>query len=217
LFSRPDASALPQLTPQYQSNVPGLYVIGALGGYPLIKQAMNQGYEVIESILGRAVSPADEPLLEEKFGRLPFHESVAGTLALMQRRIPLFTDVNALMFRELMLGSAVHAPKPGEVIFRRNDYTNSFFTILSGSVQIEVGDGGHRLTLPQGQFFGEMSLLSGRRAFGHGLRRCGLRANRVAPPGDHEAHELGGSGEARGRPALRHPRHPDRLCAGGEL
>jgi CRP-like cAMP-binding protein/thioredoxin reductase/ferredoxin-like protein FixX len=165
-FPSADIAALPELTPRYESNVPGLYVIGALGGYPLIKQAMNQGYEVVESILGRTVSPADEPLLTEKFARLPFHETVSGTLSLMQERIPLFTGVNALMFRELILGSTVHGPKSGDVIFRKNDYTNSFFTILSGAVEIEVGEGGHRLSLPRGQFFGEMSLLSGRRRSG---------------------------------------------------
>ena len=165
-FPSADATALPELTPRYESNVPGLYVIGALGGYALIKQAMNQGYEVVESILGRTVSPADEPLLTEKFVRLPFHDTVSATLSLMQERIPLFSGVNALMFRELILGSIVHTPKPGDVIFRKNDYTNSFFTILSGAVEIEVGEGGHRLSLPQGQFFGEMSLLSGRRRSG---------------------------------------------------
>ena len=165
-FPSNDVASLPQLSSEYESNVPGLYVIGALGGYPLIKQAMNQGYEVVEYILGRPVSPADEPLLATKFAPLPFGLGVAQTLALMQARIPLFAEVNALMFRELILGSAVHAPQAGEVVFRRNDYTNSFFTILDGSVEIELGDDGHRLSLSRGQFFGEMSLLSGRRRSG---------------------------------------------------
>ncbi len=49
--------------------MPGLYIIGALGGYPLIKQAMNQGYEVVEYILGRTVEPADEPLLRDEVRR----------------------------------------------------------------------------------------------------------------------------------------------------
>ena len=165
-FPSADATALPELTSQYESNVPGLYVIGALGGYPLIKQAMNQGYEAVEYILGRTVSPADEPLLAEKFARLPFDMTVSDTLTLMQEHIPLFLDVNALMFRELLLGSMVHTLKAGDVIFRKNDYTNSFFAILAGTVEIEVGEDAHRLSLSQGQFFGEMSLLSGRRRSG---------------------------------------------------
>ena len=164
-FAGADAAALPELSPQYESSVPGLYVIGALGGYPLIKQAMNQGWEVVGYIEGHAVKPADEPLLLAKFKDLPPRPSAADHLAWMQQRIPLFADVNPLMFRELMLGSAVHQPKAGEVVFRRNDYTNSFYTILDGSVEIEVGEDAatRRITLEAGQFFGEGSLLSGRR------------------------------------------------------
>ena len=42
-FPSPDPTAIPALSETYESNVKGLYIIGALGGYPLIKQAMNQG------------------------------------------------------------------------------------------------------------------------------------------------------------------------------
>ena len=41
VFPSKDPSALPEVSAQYESNVPGLYIIGALAGYPLIKQAMN--------------------------------------------------------------------------------------------------------------------------------------------------------------------------------
>ena len=163
-FPNADVTSLPVLSSRYESSVPGLYVIGALGGYPLIKQAMNQGYEVVEYALGRSIEPADHPLLAEKFRGLPFGLGVDETLALMQVRIPVFTAINPLNFRELVLGSQVHTPSAGAVIFRKNDYTNSFFTILAGSVEIQVGDeAGSRLRLAAGQFFGEMSLLSGRR------------------------------------------------------
>ncbi|NBU25513.1 MAG: hypothetical protein EBS39_07825 [Gammaproteobacteria bacterium] len=77
-----------------------------------------------------------------------------------------------------VLGSTVHRPKAGEVVFRRDDYTNSFYTILEGSVEIEVGeeDATRRITLEAGQFFGEGSLLSGRRrsATVHAGRDCTL-------------------------------------------
>lgn len=166
-FPSADPSALPLLSAQYQSSVPGLYVIGALGGYPLIKQAMNQGYETIEYILERRIQPADHPLLDKKFAVLPYRLGVDETLALMQQRVPLYSAINPLLFRELVLGSNVAVPKAGEVIFRKNDYTNTFFTILDGSVEIELGeDEKHRLSLGAGQFFGEMSLLSGRRRSG---------------------------------------------------
>ncbi len=161
-FPGADPTTLPELTNHYESNVPGLYVIGALGGYPLIKQAMNQGYEVVEFIKGNDILPADNGILEEKFRHLPFGKDVEGTLALIRERIPLFSDVNGLVLRELVLASELLTPAPGDVVFRKNDYTNSFLTVLEGEVEIETDDG-KAIRLGQGQFFGEMSLLSGRR------------------------------------------------------
>jgi CRP-like cAMP-binding protein/thioredoxin reductase/Pyruvate/2-oxoacid:ferredoxin oxidoreductase delta subunit len=163
-FPTADPAALPVLSARYESSVPGLYVIGALAGYPLIKQAMNQGFEVVEYILGRDVAPADHPLLEARFARLPFGLGVNETLALMQERIPVFRNLNSLVFRELILGSDVRVPDRGEAIFRKNDYTNTFFTILAGSAEVSLGEeSGRRYRLAAGEFFGEMGLLSGRR------------------------------------------------------
>ncbi|MCC5888598.1 MAG: cyclic nucleotide-binding domain-containing protein [Gammaproteobacteria bacterium] len=161
-FPNADPNALPILSTRYESNVEGMYVIGALGGYPLIKQAMNQGYEVVEYILGNSIKPADHPLLEAKFEALPYALEVDEVLDLMQERIPIFSQVNPLVFRELLLDSNVIVPKPGEVIFAKNDYTNTFFSILDGTVEVEINP---ELTIHSGQgnFFGEMSLLSGRR------------------------------------------------------
>ena len=153
---------MPELTHHYESNVPGLYVIGALGGYPLIKQAMNQGFEVVEFIRGNDILPADHGVLETKFRPLPFGTDVDETLGLIRERVPLFTDINGLVLRELVLASEVLTPVAGDIVFRKNDYTNSFMSILDGEVEIE-NDNGPPIRLGAGQFFGEMSLLSGRR------------------------------------------------------
>ena len=161
-FPNKDPNAIPALSSQYESNVPGIYVIGALGGYPLIKQAMNQGYEVVEYIEGRDVKPADHDLIAEKLQEIPSEMDVDEILAEMQARIPVFAGVNALQFRELMLDSNVHKFPMGDVIFTKNDYTNSFYTIFNGSVEVEV-DSSLSITSEQGNFFGEMSLISGRR------------------------------------------------------
>jgi CRP-like cAMP-binding protein/Fe-S-cluster-containing hydrogenase component 2/thioredoxin reductase len=163
-FPNDSPGALPELTAQYESNVSGLYVIGALGGYPLIKQAMNQGYEVVEYILGNDIKPADHPLLEEKLADLPFALDVDATLALFQERLRVFTDVNALMFREVILDSNIHHPKSDDIVFKQGDYSNTFYTIANGSVDVLLDQAGkRRITIPQGAFFGEMGLLSGRR------------------------------------------------------
>ena len=161
-FPGDDLTTLPELSGHYESNVAGLYIIGALGGYPLIKQAMNQGYEVVEFIHGNEVLPADNDILEGKFQHLPFGMDVDGTLTLIRNNIPLFENINGLVLRELVLASDLLTPKPKDVIFHKNDYTNSFISIVQGEVEIETDDGDY-ITLKQGQFFGEMSLLSGRR------------------------------------------------------
>jgi Fe-S-cluster-containing hydrogenase component 2/thioredoxin reductase len=112
---RPDA--IPELSRRYESNVPGLYIIGSLAGYPLIKQAMNQGYDVVEFIHGREVQPADHPLLANQFFLLPFEREPGDVLELFQRRIPFFATLNALQFRELIIDGEVLVTYPsGELI-----------------------------------------------------------------------------------------------------
>jgi len=51
-------------------------------------------------------------------------------------------------------------------VFERNDYSNSFFSIVRGQVQIEGAEaetGGTPVLLGTGNFFGELGLISGRR------------------------------------------------------
>ncbi len=103
--ARPDA--VPELSATYETNVPGVYVIGALAGCPLIKQAMNQGYDVIEFIRGNLIKPADHPLLEYQFHMMPFMREVDELLGLFQQRIPMFRELNTLSFRELIIESNV--------------------------------------------------------------------------------------------------------------
>jgi CRP-like cAMP-binding protein len=53
----------------------------------------------------------------------------------------------------------------GDFLFRNEDYSNTFFTILEGEVDIRVKNKEGKyltFTLGPGQFFGEMSLISGR-------------------------------------------------------
>jgi CRP-like cAMP-binding protein/thioredoxin reductase/Fe-S-cluster-containing hydrogenase component 2 len=165
-FPSNDPAAVPQLSATYESSVPGIYVVGALGGYPLIKQAINQGYEVVETILGRTVEPADEPLLRSKFAHFSAAREVGEALALVQRNVPLLASLTTLQLREFMLDSEVRTPRAGDLIFRRNDYSSSFYSIVDGSVEVEVPVGeraGQWVTLGRGQFFGELGLISGRR------------------------------------------------------
>jgi CRP-like cAMP-binding protein/Fe-S-cluster-containing hydrogenase component 2/thioredoxin reductase len=164
VFPSKDPSAVPALSSTYESNVKGLYIVGALGGYPLIKQAMNQGYEVVEYILGRAVKPADEPLLEAKFNKLPGFRSVDDSLRQVQANAPHLATITALQLREFMIDSNIISFTPGQTVFKRNDYTNTFYSVIGGSVDVIVDEvNNKRVNLGPKEFFGEMGLISGRR------------------------------------------------------
>lgn len=197
-FPNKNPESVPDLDNSYQCNVPGIYIVGALAGYPLIKQAMNQGYDVIEFIHGNNIDPADHPLLEYRFSGLPFGLAVNDMVERLQQLIPMFSHLNTLQFRELLIESSMIASYPpgqehtdastrleeiarslggsqselritellleGEPIYEPGQYGTSFYTILAGEVSVEKQlDSGETIssTLKRGDFFGEMSLLSG--------------------------------------------------------
>ncbi len=45
---------IPNVTPQFETNVPGLFIAGELGGMGLIRKAAEQGRQAIEAIRKRA-------------------------------------------------------------------------------------------------------------------------------------------------------------------
>lgn len=160
VFPNADANAVPVVNERYESNVPGIYIVGSLIGYPLIKQAINQGYEVIEHILGNAVEPADQILVQERLKVLPGDTN--ENLKRIKKSLPLFKDLSVPQFRELISESTIHRVKKGAAVFEYNDYGDSFFNIVSGSVIAEVSPE-KKFPIDAGNFFGEIGLLSGRR------------------------------------------------------
>lgn len=163
-FPTPDPGALPLLSASYESNVPGLYIIGALAGYPLIKQGINQGYEVIEHILGNPVEPADTALLRKKFASFCADRGVEDVLVKIQKNVPLLTMLSTLQLRELVLESNILLPESGDIIFKRNDYSTTFFFIIEGELDVLIDDDNTPdAELKTGDFFGELALVSGRR------------------------------------------------------
>lgn len=118
-FPSKDAAALPQVSASYESNVPGLYIIGALAGYPLIKQAMNQGFETVEFIRGRPVTPVDEPLLRKKFEVFSAIKDVEVVLDVLRQRSSILAALNRLQLREFLLESELRAPEPGTRLYQK--------------------------------------------------------------------------------------------------
>ena len=51
---------IPRVSPQFESNVPGLFIAGELGGMGLIRKAATQGVQAIDYIRHRAKASADQ-------------------------------------------------------------------------------------------------------------------------------------------------------------
>ncbi|WP_380878226.1 hypothetical protein ACFB49_16120 [Sphingomonas sp. DBB INV C78] len=159
-FTSEDREAFPKLTSTFESSTaPGIYIIGALAGYPLIKHCMNQGYDVVEIINGNTtLKPADEPILEAKFKGLPRQRSVDEWLEFLRTNVEILNDLSPLQMREFMLDSDVRAYRIGETVFEKDDPGSSLFGIASGSVDVAG-----RVKIGRGSIFGEVGLISGRR------------------------------------------------------
>ncbi|MEW6323968.1 MAG: NAD(P)-binding domain-containing protein [Nitrospirota bacterium] len=164
-FPSKEREAMPVLSKSFETNVPGLFLIGAAGGRELVKHCINQGHEVVEHLCGRSVQPADEALLSEKLNFLA--GAVSDRIASIASKVPVLSGASEAQIRELLLSSQFHRMAGGEFVFRQNDFSESFYMILDGQVDVLVksDDGRERAVAALGpaQFFGEMSLISGRR------------------------------------------------------
>jgi CRP-like cAMP-binding protein/thioredoxin reductase/Fe-S-cluster-containing hydrogenase component 2 len=164
-FPSDDPAAVPELSETYECNVPGLYIIGALAGFTLIKQAVNQGHEIIRRMSGDPIAPADEDLLRQRFdGAFP-GAAVNDVLTYLREHVPVLAGLTMLQLREVMLESAIQRFKQGDIVFKRGDYTNSLWNIAQGSAHVLVNEARPDIAIRIGEaeFFGELGLISGRR------------------------------------------------------
>ena len=59
VMATPSMSAdMPYLTPEYETSIPNLFIVGELGGLALIKNAVNQGRDCIDTIASRVKAKA---------------------------------------------------------------------------------------------------------------------------------------------------------------
>jgi CRP-like cAMP-binding protein/thioredoxin reductase/Fe-S-cluster-containing dehydrogenase component len=165
-FPDSDPTSLPEISSYYESGVTGLYVVGAASGRgDLIKHGINQGHEVVEHICGRTIEPADEALLRSKLTFL--QGTVAERIQQLRPKLPLLDGATETQIREMLFSTEFHSVAPGEIVFRQNDYSESLYMILEGRLEVinqrDDGTPASVATLGPGEFFGEMSLISGRR------------------------------------------------------
>jgi CRP-like cAMP-binding protein/Fe-S-cluster-containing hydrogenase component 2/thioredoxin reductase len=165
VFPSDSPTAYPPVSETYESQVPGLYIVGALAGYPLIKHCLNQGYEVVEYLLGNNIAPADEPLIQAKLDHAKVTMTVSELITAVRERLPLFATLTPLQIREFLIRAELYQKQPGDIVFARNEYANSVYFILDGEVGVRTDPNNPEelAKLGAGKFFGELALLSGRR------------------------------------------------------
>jgi thioredoxin reductase (NADPH) len=98
---------IPQLKPNFETNVPGIFIAGELGGMGLIRKAAEQGRQAMESILkrGRAKTPLDVVVI----GAGP--AGIAATLAAKHHDLRCVT----LEQEETFGGATLHYPR-GKIV-----------------------------------------------------------------------------------------------------
>ena len=164
-FFTKQANSLARLSPHFESNVPGLFIVGALAGYPLIKQCMNQGYEVVEKINGNPLVPVDEPLLAEKLLAIYGNISVTEKLTQLKEAISWLKHLSDLQIREWLFESEIITVSADQTIYPQDEYTDSLYSVIEGSITLCGTSlyGEIKESIKKGGFFGEVSLISGRR------------------------------------------------------
>lgn len=164
-FHGESGDAPPVVDQNYQTNTPGIYVIGSLCGFPLIKHAVNQGYEVVDFIKGIETPYADQSLLEETLAILIQDQPLSDILSGIRDALPLLSELNDLQLREFLLDVVVHDIPKGQFVFKHEDYGDSVYLIYRGAATgVREVDGVQvDFNYPEGDYFGEIGMNAGRR------------------------------------------------------
>ncbi len=113
---------IPHVKPNFETNVPGIFIAGELGGMGLIRNAIEQGRQAIESVsarLGRKRGPIDVVIV----GAGP--SGISASLAAQQRGLSYVTleqdslggTVASFPRRKLVMTSPAELPLVGRVKF----------------------------------------------------------------------------------------------------
>jgi thioredoxin reductase (NADPH) len=99
---------IPHVSPDFQTNVPGIYIAGELGGMGLIRNAIEQGSQAIESVRKRTVSRPSQGYDLIIVGAGP--AGFAASLAAMKHKLRFLT-----IEQDTFGGTVAHFPR-GKVV-----------------------------------------------------------------------------------------------------
>jgi thioredoxin reductase len=103
---------IPAVKPDFETNVPGIYIAGELGGMGLIGNAIEQGQQAVDSIVKRIANAKGGPTGDVLIvGAGP--AGLAATLAAKQHKLKYVT-----IDQETMGGTVAHFPR-GKIVMTR--------------------------------------------------------------------------------------------------
>ncbi len=102
---------IPHVGPDFQTNVPGIYIAGELGGMGLIGNAIEQGCQAVESILRRSRARAPDRLDLVIVGAGP--AGFAASLAALEHKLNFIT-----VEQDTLGGTVSHFPR-GKLVMTR--------------------------------------------------------------------------------------------------
>ncbi|NRB38963.1 MAG: NAD(P)-binding domain-containing protein [Pseudomonadales bacterium] len=158
--------SMPKLDKNYQSSVKGLFVLGALSGTPLIKQAMNQAHDCICLIAGKAKKPLENLLIEHKLHQHNINSSTEIFVQHLQKITPLFTSLSFLDMREILLQAEISNLAQNSVIFEHHQFSDELLLVVEGETGLKANNAHieadkQSFIVKPGGFFGESALLTG--------------------------------------------------------
>lgn len=106
---------LPQVDPDFQTNQPGVYIVGELGGMGLIRNAVSQGRQAADHIIAGKRRAQDESLDALVVGAGP--AGTSATLRLMEAGLRVL-----LLEREAFGGTITHYPRAKVVMTGSLDF-----------------------------------------------------------------------------------------------
>lgn len=98
------AADMPYLTPEYETTVPNLFIVGELGGLALIKNAVNQGRDCVDTIANRLRSNRSNPAVPGVYDVLIVGAGPAGISASLRA---IQNELNYLTLERDQIGGTV--------------------------------------------------------------------------------------------------------------
>ncbi len=136
----------------------------AVTGFQMIELAAEEA--VAAGVEAEVVLDLDEPIEEAvAFEVAPSRESPTAVSTATLPRVPIFSDLSREAFVALTRAMALRRVGAGEIVLREGDGGTSFFVVATGRLAVskrdDRGEAVVLARLAEGDFLGEMALLSG--------------------------------------------------------